>query len=207
MDPSRRRVLRLLDEGLITPAEANALLDALPPDEPDVERTGSPGARRLAVGGRVPSDAPDLDRYRASWRITLGIALGVGALAGLSIMPVLNSAGGRFTAGVGCVSAVLALAVVTAVLALWSRRARWLHVRIREGGRTQATLSLPVPARWVRLGLRLARGRVGEEAAAQLDAAAARLDLAMDGGSWAGSQPLLISVEDAGGSGVHIYFG
>ena len=92
-------------------------------------------------------------------------------------------------------------------LGVWSRNARWLHLRIKNArsGRRSIALSLPLPLTLTAWVVRLIRPYVPELNNTAVDEAILAL---RDGATGGEEQPLFIDVQDdAGGEQVMIYIG
>jgi len=89
------------------------------------------------------------------------------------------------------------------VLALWTRRATWMHLRISEGGRRKMAFSFPLP-----LGLAAWAVRIAQPFVPQLqETGVDDLIIALRDSSGQG-EPLFIDVQDEeDGERVQIYIG
>jgi hypothetical protein len=186
-------ILKMVEDGRISAGEASSLLAAL--DGPGEE----------VVLEAVPPAEPRLDPAAARWAnfwiyptMVGGIILILGAVVfGL----IYSSRAARGWLLCGWLPMLLGLAVV--LLAWWSQRATWLHLRISEEGRRKIALSFPLPltlAAWV---LRIAQPFVPQlEDSGVDDLIIALRDSASQG------EPLFIDVEDdEQGERVELYIG
>ena len=193
--------------GLRVGGEPAAALRAAEPAP--VTREAPPG-KTVPLAGvdavLMPEPPPDLDRYRRCWQVPFAVALGFLAVSALG-MAAAQGIGGFFGAvGFLCAWSVFMLAALAVGVALWSRTARWLHVRVRERDGRRFAISLPVPLRLVGWLRAVARPFVGEEARGHLDMVAAfaeAIKMEMDRPD---SAPLIIDVDDEDES-VQVYFG
>ena len=155
----RLRILDMLEEGAISAEDAVRLLNAL---------SGESGETAVLPGDPIPDDLTSLDEtdpaldpgqppeefiaqrsaFRYWWRYPLAAGAIVIILSGLLMFQ------GYQTAGYGfwfyCSWAPLLLGFTIIGLALYSRTARWLHIRIHEntsGEAERIALSLPLPIR------------------------------------------------------------
>lgn len=224
MNEAQRQVLKMLQEGVITAEEANRLLAALgapgAPDAPPMETPPPAGDAlpTLATVDALPSApdlefgpaaadpaAPDLEHFRRFWQVPFVVALGLLVASGLCMTATYS---GGLTLGFLCVWSVFMLAALGAAVALWSRTARWLHVRIREQSGTRFSLSLPLPLGLVEPGVAIARRFVDADTADSLDAAAEMVRAVKDELGKPGADPFLIEVNDEqDGDYVQIYIG
>lgn len=196
MDVERRRILEMVRDGVISPADAERLLLALPPDEAaqdgEVEVTLTPSAPQ-PEGER---------RFRRWWEVPFALGL---ILLGAAALCVLNTSSTLLSVcGWGC-GLVAALVVIVAWLSQWSA---WAHVRIHEHGGRRIVISLPLP-----LGLiRPLQGVVGSAARRFADAETAEnVDTALGMlaalGELPAGQPLSIEVDDEDGDHIQVYIG
>jgi hypothetical protein len=95
------------------------------------------------------------------------------------------------------------LGLLVALLAFWSRRATWMHLRISEGGRRKIAFSLPLP-----LGLAAWVMRIAQPFVPQLrDTGVDDLIIALRESSARG-EPFFVQVEDdQDGEKVEVYIG
>jgi hypothetical protein len=142
MIEERLQILRMVETGQIDAEEAASLLAALEADEAEIPIEASHEAPVLTGG---PEGA-----WARFWIYPLmagGIILLVGAVL-MGLVYVTGSA--RSWLICGWLPMILGLLVI--LLAWWTRRARWLHLRISEGGSRKMTMSFPLPltlAAWV----------------------------------------------------------
>jgi SHOCT-like domain len=161
MDEERLQILRMLEEGRFGVEEASELLAALGSEEEERSFAAQPrtalhaGMTEDAGGEPVlhskvvaqPAPAPGWEGPPARWsRFWIYPALVGGGLLilGAVVLGVLYASsaapGWRVC---GWLPMILGLGV--AILAWWSRTARWLHLRIQEEGKRKMAISLPLP--------------------------------------------------------------
>jgi hypothetical protein len=205
MDESRDRVLNMLQEGKISAEEAAELLEALDAADGPTPEPVAPESVVQPVNYSVRADLPpDLARFRRYWQIPFFGALALLILTGLWLRSLYRSSDGSVTLGFGCVLSLFILMTGLTLLALLSRRAPWVHIRVQEADGSRVAISLPLPIQLARWGLQMARGYVGPAVQDHLDTAAAFLDAAAQD---PGGEPLTISVNDDDGDRVRIYIG
>lgn len=147
MDEERVRILRMLQEGQIDAAGAAALLTAMKGDE-------EPAGGEEPVVEILPPlpKAKEVRevRWARFWVYPL-IGGGVSTILGSLIMALVYATGAAHGwLAFGWFFLVLGGLVI--ILALWSQRAKWLHIRVREASGRTFTLSFPLPltlAAWV----------------------------------------------------------
>lgn len=193
MDDERLQILRMVENGQIGTEEAATLLAALGPGgeevvEPEPEATLPPA-----------ETAPR--PWRRFW-IYLALAGGVLLVLGALIMGLVYTIGAAPGWRVcGWLPMIGGLGV--ALLAWWSRGARWLYLRVHGDNKRALTLSFPVPltlAAWV---LRIVRPFVPQ----LRDTAVDELILALRDSASQG-EPVMIDVDDKeDGERVQLYLG
>jgi hypothetical protein len=125
------------------------------------ERGASPGADNDDVETEwepesdVPSGYYDVDeirkgveKWRRWWLIPLSFGVGISAVAGAFMLWTFQTAG--FSFWFLCTSVFFVFGVVILVLAVQSRKARWLHLRVKQkpGERPRTiAFSFPLPLR------------------------------------------------------------
>ena len=142
MENRRLGILRRLEAGEIDAEEAAALLGALGSAEE------APAGEAIGVVQR-PVERP-AGRWARFWIYPLAAGGAILALGALLLTLVFAAGAARGWLVCGWPLAVLGLAVV--LLAIWSRRAKWLHLRVREEDGHRVAISFPLPltlAVWV----------------------------------------------------------
>jgi hypothetical protein len=193
MGEERLEVLRMLEAGQIDAEEAVTLLAAV-----DVVQQET--LRESAAPPPEPSEGPE-QHWARFWIYPLmagGIVLLLGALV-MGLVYATDAARGWLVCG----WLPMILGVVVIVLAGWSRRAKWLHLRISEGEQQKIAFSFPLPltlAAWV---LRIARPFVPQLEETGVD----ELIIALRDGT-TGDEPFFIDVQDEEeGERVQVYIG
>jgi hypothetical protein len=193
MEEERKAILNRVAAGELSVAEAAELLAAMGP----VETRGVETGVEDALDGR-PAPETHWRRYWIYPLVAGGGVLLLGTLA-MTLVNITGAAHGWLVCG--WLPMIGGFGIM--VLALWSWQARWLHVRIREGGRRTIAFSFPLPltlAVWV---LRIAQPFVPQLADTGVD----DLLIALRDGDL-GDEPIAIDVQDDGrGEQVQVYFG
>lgn len=149
----RKRILEMVQNGKITADQALTLMKAIEADAAAEGQEAPFDADSGAdAGSRAgPSIAPELEQTAAWARRMAQVPLLVG------IVLVVLSAWGMYSAqqsaGLGfwfyCLSLPLLLGVAATALGAWSRKARWLFVRVQnapdESGPKNIFLGFPLP--------------------------------------------------------------
>lgn len=192
MSNEQHQVLHMLQEGRITPEEAEKLLTALEESSDPDEITGDP----------VPGAAPEMQHFRRYWEVPFFTGLILAGVAGLCVSNTSN------TLILLCGWGVLITAGLIGVIGWFSQWSSWVHVRIREQDGRRIALSLPLPVQLIAPLLRVARPMVqrfaDSETAENLDMAASLLDMMDD---ISADEPVTIEVQDEDGDHIRVFFG
>jgi hypothetical protein len=193
----RLEILKMVEAGQIDAEDAAALLAALdePATQPEVE-----------AEAQAPPFEPG-DRIQQGWArfwiyplMAGGIVLIVGALI-MGLVYTTDAARGWLVCG--WLPMILGLGVV--LLAVWSRQATWLHLRISEGSKRRVALSFPLPLTLAAWGMRIAQPFVPQLKETGVD----DLIIALRESSGRG-EPFFIDVQDddaEAGERVQLYIG
>ncbi|MBN1136422.1 MAG: hypothetical protein JXM73_07540 [Anaerolineae bacterium] len=166
MGEEQLQILKMLEEGQVGAEEAAELLAALRPGAAESPRDegwegdgAMPGLERAAPLAAEPAAAPGWERPPVRWsRFWIYPALAGGGLliVGAVVLGLLYAA----SAAPGwrvCGWLPMILGLVVAILAWWSRNARWLHLRIKEKGERNIAFSFPLPLTLTAWVVRLAQ--------------------------------------------------
>ena len=198
MENERLEILKMLEAGQIDAQEAASLLAALAESEAAEDAAESP-----AEG--LPSDREPPEPMETRWArfwIYPMMAGGAILLLGALIVGLVSLSGGAW-GWLLCGWPLLLLGLLVFVLALWSRSATWMHLRISEQGRRKMAFSFPVP-----LGLAAWAIRIAQPFVPQLrDTGVDEVILAVRDSASRG-EPLFIDVQDdEDGERVELYIG
>ena len=198
MGSERLEILKMLEMGQIDAQEAAMLLSALGESQA-VEDAGEAPVEALPPDREAPE--PLDTRWTTFWIYPL-IAGGAVLLLGALVVALVSLTGGAW-GWLLCGWPLLLLGLLVFVLALWSRSATWMHLRISEGGKRKMALSFPVP-----LGLAAWAIRIAQPFVPQLrDTGVDEVILAVRESSSRG-EPLFIDVQDdKDGERVELYLG
>jgi hypothetical protein len=214
-DEERAQILKMLEDGKISPEDAlklmNALEDSGEPESPEeveviVPPEPEPGADRGPESGsqQAPPD-PEFDRkvnrFRRLWQVPLWVGLVVTVLgAWWMYSAMLNSGFGFWFM---CAWVPFLIGVVAVALAVISKTSRWIYVRVEQkpGERPQKiVVAFPIPSPLLRWGLR----NFGHNIPAEARAAS---DMAMKAVLEDMKEPLYVDVHDDDGEHVQVYIG
>lgn len=198
MESERLEILKMLEEGQIDAQEAAALLAALGESQAAEDAAEAP-AEGLPPDREPPE--PMETRWAKFWIYPM-MAGGAILLLGALVVGLVSLAGGAW-GWLLCGWPLLLLGLLIFVLALWSRSATWMHLRISEQGRRKMAFSFPVP-----LGLAAWAVRIAQPFVPQLqDTGVDEVILAVRDSASRG-EPLFIDVQDdEDGERVELYIG
>ena len=166
MEPKWREILEKVESGELT-AEEGAVRMAeasryIPQDEPPPQPVGQPPASEPAAA--VTEVVEDYESAYNFWKNWWALPLWAGA--GIFAIGVILLAWGdhaHLTFWFVCGMFPLLLGLAVMLLSIWSRKARWLHVRVRdqgEGRRNKVSISMPLPVRLIGWVLKTFGGRI-----------------------------------------------
>jgi len=144
MELERLQILKMLEAGSIDAEEAATLLAALG-ETPDAE--DAPMEIQAPV---QKTTEPIANPWAGFWMLGLVIGLAV-LFFGALIVSVVYASGGAWGVLL-CGWPLVFLGLLVAVIAVWSRQATWMHLRIEEKDERKISMSFPLPltlAAWV----------------------------------------------------------
>lgn len=202
MEDERLEILKMVEAGQIDAREAATLLAALS------EAEGADGAAEAPQEAPVEVLTPERTppepletRWARFWIYPL-MAGGAILLLGALVVGLVSLAGGAW-GWLLCGWPLLLLGLLIFALALWSRRATWMHLRISEQGKRKMAFSFPVPLGLAAWAVRIARPFVPQLQHTGVD----EVILAVRDSASRG-EPLFIDVQDdEDGERVELYIG
>ena len=212
-DQERAQILKMVEDGKISPEEALKLIQALESDD------GAEGQDELQVllpaaadeaggsGAEMPRSEPDPEfekkvrRFRGLWLIPLWAGVGITVLGAWWMYSAMSNSGFGFWFVCAWLPFLLGVAVVA--LAVISKTSRWIYVRVdqKPGERPQKIIvAFPIPSPLLRWGVRNFGHNIPPEARAASDMAMKAVfeDL---------QEPLFVDVDGDGGEHVQVYIG
>lgn len=194
MEDERLAILKMLETGRIDAGGAATLLAAL--DTEPAQASEQPEAPRPERYEGPPA------HWARFWIYPLMAGLVVLILSVVVI--AIASAAGAAAGWILCCGWLPLFAGLTVViLAVWTRQAKWMHLRITEEGRRKIAFSFPMPLTLAAWALRIAQPFVPELGDTGVD----ELILAMRD-SATGDEPIFIDVQDdEQGERVQVYIG
>lgn len=182
MSRERDSVLKMIEDGTISAAEATELLGAMKNE------------KAVANSNQVAALAPGNPPWEAPF--VAGVVL-----SGFGLLGLMRKRRGNIFSRVGAWITLL-LGLGAAVVGFWSRNAPWLHIDVQEKDGHKIHISLPLLLPLARAAINMARGFADAATAEQLDTAAAFIESLESGEQ---SEPMSVEVEDGNGGQVLIY--
>jgi hypothetical protein len=202
MSDSKEHILHMLQDGKISAEEAERLLSAI---EREADLPDAPPVDERPPDEPLGGNLPHISDYRTGWRAPFIGAAFMAALSAARLLQ-LREKRGPFNALRRNFHRLAILAgTAGALLALWSRDARWLHVKVEEAGGKRIEITLPVPVQLVGWVLRTARPYVDTATAGQFDTAIEMIQAMQVEMDRPDGQPIIVDVKDED-SHVQVYF-
>ncbi len=206
-DQERAHVLKMIEEGKITPEEGLILMRALKnlpedqaADEPPADEAQTPSSR-LEVDPRIARIKSTASRL---WQIPLWIGIGVTILSALGMYAILQGPGMNFW--FYCLILPLLLGVAAIVAAAGSRTARWIFVDVHQkpGNHPQRIfLGFPLPLKLTAWFLRNFGHNIPDLKKTNVDEIIQVIET-----GFSGDEPLVVNVDEGDkGERVQVYIG
>ena len=136
-DQERNQVLKMIEDGKITPEQGLTLMQALEVQEPDLESVPVPAVPVAeAAQGPDPSAAPDphIEHLKATarrlWQIPLWAGIFITVVSALGMYAIMVGPGMNFWFYFMLLPLLLGVALTA--LAAGSRAARWIYVDVHQ---------------------------------------------------------------------------
>ena len=218
MDEAHLKILRMIQDGIISAEEAQELLAVMddgsePVEQPVAALDGSPGpveqleaaiddtsdpleqSETMTAADLPPKDAQGTARAGPPqlWeRIWIYVAAGGLLLAAIGVVLTLPITEGQRHAGwLACTVPLMAFGVLVVGVTWWSLSARWLHVKVHEEDQ-RINISMPLPLRLAGFVLRLARPWVPQLRNTAID----EVILSLASADIEGQEMLVVEVDD-----------
>jgi hypothetical protein len=201
---AERQILQMLEEGAITAEEAEGLLAAMEPEEKRDDYAGQVVITPDLPEAEPYEPPPDMKKFRHFWRIPFFIAGGSLLLSAFGLALMYQSTGQVVLIGFMCVWSIFIVALLATVLALLTRKAPWLHVRVQEKGGRRIAISLPLPLRLASWGINIAKIFVPADQSMNLEMASTFMKQMTNDPD---QEPIMINVDDDDGDHVQLYLG
>ena len=226
-DQERNQILKMIADGKVTPEEGLKLMQALEQNPPEDEKAApqetaaeSPGHE--TAGKAEPSGMevdPRISHIKSTaqrlWQVPLWIGVAVIILSAFGMYGIMKGPGMNFW--FYCLTMPLLLGVLLIVIAVGSRKARWLFVDVRQKADEKPHrifLGFPLPLKFVAWLLRiirrwfpsLARELDEEKDGPGVDGAIKIMELVET--SFTSDEPLVVNVDEGDdGEKVQVYIG
>jgi hypothetical protein len=217
-DQERNQILKMIEDGKITPEEGlklmQALDQALPEDEspaPQVNASkgSEPGTQSEKSGMDLdPRIARVKSTARRLWQVPLWIGVAIIVLSALGMYGIMQGPGMNFW--FYCLTAPLLLGVLIIAAAAGSRKARWIFVDVQQkpGDRPERIfLGFPLPLKFAAWFLRTFKHTIPELDKKLGKTSTDEIIEAVEGGL-DGDTPLIVNVDEGDdGERVKVYIG
>jgi hypothetical protein len=214
-DQERNQVLKMIEDGKITPEEGLHLMHVLDqprPNEEPSQASEAPAAQGL--GSAAQAKQPDLtadphiERLKSTarrlWQIPLWIGIFITVLSALGMYAVMHAQGMNFW--FYFLLLPLLLGVALTALAAGSRAARWIYVDVHQqpGGHPERIfLGFPLPLRLTAWFLRTFGPWIPDLQKTNVDEVIRVIE-----SGFAGHEPLIVHVDEGdAGERVQVYIG
>ena len=215
-DQERTKVLKMIEEGRITPEEGLTLMKALEKNpveeekEAPQESAGEPADEEKqwkAERSGMDFD-PRISRVKSTvqrlWQLPLWIGVGILILSALGMYAILQGPGMNFW--FFCLTFPLLLGVLLMVAAVGSRKARWLFVDVQQkpGDHPQRIfLGFPLPLKLAAWFLRTFGNKIDGLKETNVDEIVTIVETGLTG-----DEPLVVNVDEGeDGERVKVYIG
>jgi hypothetical protein len=207
-DQERNQVLKMIEDGKISPEDGLKLMQALEQNPADDDRTAAGGSNRAAREESGLDQDPRLEGLKASarqlWQIPLWIGVFIILLSAFGMYAILQGPGLNFWFYFMILP--LLIGVLLMAVGVGSRTARWLYVDVRgkpgEGPR-HIFLGFPLPLKLAAWFLRTFGGYIPELRKTDVDDVIEILSTGLNG-----DEPLVVNVDQGdGGEKVRVYIG
>ena len=229
-DQEREIVLKMIEEGKITPEEGLKLMNALHTSADDAQATAPTEAKAgpgpepdSGPGPETGEEKPQAEKShfesdpriarvksiaRRYWQIPLWIGIAITVGTALGMYSILRGPGMNFW--FFCLMTPLLLGVLTMAIAAGSRRARWLFVDVQQkpGEKPQRIfLGFPLPLKLTGWFLRTFKNRIPDLKKEIGDKPIEEIIEVMDQ-SFTSEEPLVVNVDEGDdGEKVQVYIG
>jgi hypothetical protein len=210
----RNQVLKMIEEGKITPEQGLTLMQALEQQGPDVDPSPAPVIAPAAEEAQNKSSAepseldPHIERLKATarrlWQIPLWIGIFITVLSALGMYAIMRGAGLNFWFYFMLLPLLLGVAVTA--LAAGSRAARWIYVDVHQQPGEHPGhifLGFPLPLKLTAWFLRTFGPMIPDLKKTNVDDIIQVLESGFNG-----KEPLVVHVDEGeGGERVQVYIG
>lgn len=181
MSGERDKILAMLEEGTISAAEANELLEAL--EEPQEQQTAD-------------FSWPDMPARGEAWQKPFNAALLGAITGGVLLLGTRNASGFMRFIHRFVLWPLTLFAALAAVITYFTKDSPWLHVRVQSDDNPEFKISMPFPAPALQKALDVARSRAPNADVQEKIDAAAEILAEMDAEDR--KNPIVIDISDEG---------
>lgn len=143
MENERLEILKMVEAGQIDAQEAAMLLSAL--DEAEAQDPPDAPAEAFAqTATPAPESFQNRENRWAKFWVYPMMAGGIALILGSLVIGMIYATGAAL-GWLVCGWLPMLLGLLVVFLALWSRQATWMHLRISEGGQRKMAFSFPLP--------------------------------------------------------------
>jgi hypothetical protein len=214
-DQERNQVLKMIEEGKITPEQGLHLMQALDQQEPDeaasrVAALSAAEAAQSAAPAQAPDPSPDpqVERLKATarrlWQIPLWVGIFITVLSALGMYAIMHGPGMNFW--FYFLLLPLLLGVALTALAAGSRTARWIYVDVHQQPGEHPGhifLGFPLPLKLTAWFLRTFGPMIPDLQRTNVD----EIIQVIESG-FSGKEPLIVHVDEGeAGERVQVYIG
>ncbi len=213
-DQERNQVLKMIEDGKITPEQGLTLMQALEQQEPDMEAAPMPAAAAVETVQSTPAHAPDptsdpqVEHLKATarrlWQIPLWVGIFVTILSALGMYAIMRGPGLNFW--FYFLLLPLLLGVALTALAAGSRAARWIYVDVHQQPGEHPGhifLGFPLPLKLTAWFLRTFGPMIPDLKRTNVD----EIIQVIESG-FSGKEPLIVHVDEGeSGERVQVYIG
>ncbi len=222
-DQERNQVLKMIEDGKITPEEGLKLMQALDQSPAEGEAaTSQPeagagyetAAAAEKLGSEVQAEKSDLgadsriahfkSMARRLWQIPLWIGFGITVLSALGMFGIMRGPGTNFWFYFLMLPLFLGVAVIVA--AVGSRQARWLFVDVHQKSGDwpeRIFLGFPLPLKLAAWFLRTFGGKIPNLKKTSVDEVIQVVEA-----GFTGNEPLIVNVDEGdSGERIRVYIG
>jgi hypothetical protein len=188
MNDEQHQILHMVQDGTLTPEEAETLLATLSSVSPQAPATKAP--------------APDMKQFRRYWEIPFAVGVILMGISGLCVSSTSN-----ILLQV-CGWSGLITAMIITLLGWYSYSSPWIHVRIKEHDGHRFAISLPLPLSAFGWLFDLARPVVqrfaDDDTTANFETAASLVLMFEDAPT---DEPITVEVDEEDGDHIQVYIG
>ena len=211
-DKEREQILKMIEEGKISPEEGLKLMQVLDQESPEDETPASEAATGAKFEPHAETSGMEADPRiariksiaRRFWQVPLWIGIGVIVLSAAGMYGLIQA--GHMNFWFYCLIAPLLLGVLVIAAAVGSRKARWIFVDVQQkpGEKPQRIfLGFPLPLKLTAWFLRTFGHKIDDLKHTNVDEVIQVIET-----GFSGDEPLIVNVDEGDdGERVKVYIG